>query len=569
MAYKALYREWRPDVFEEVVGQEHITSTLKNQIKNNKIAHAYLFSGIRGTGKTSTAKIFARAINCLNPNDNDPCNECEICKGILKESIMDVVEIDAASNNGVDNIREIRENVKYPPSKANYKVYIIDEVHMLSQGAFNALLKTLEEPPEYVVFILATTEPQKIPATILSRCQRFDFKRVTKDNIVKRLKFICNKLDIDIEDKAVELIVQSSDGAVRDALSRMDQCISFSGENITYEDVLNSLGLVNDTYMFDIVNSIIEEDFTSTLVFVNEILNDGKDVGQFIKDLIKHYRNIMIAKVSNDPSKVIDSNEDKLEKLLNQSQKLDTNNIIRHLNILSKAESDIKWASSPRIDLELALVKLLNPEYDDSKEALVKRIESLETEIKLLTSGKIQIATSNQNITPAKTNTLAQTHTTSNRPSTMESSDKVSTIKETAGETITKPIDKNEDVVTSDISFPIIRDNWSNILADIKKRKITIHAFLLEGKPIGTQNNFLLITFNDGFGFHKDATNKRENAEIIESSILKVTNQKVKIKCIMIDEASDVRVDKVVEVTNEDKVKKYFDNHNTKLEIVD
>ena len=230
--HKALYRVYRPKTFEDVVGQEHIVKTLKNQIKNNNIGHAYLFSGTRGTGKTSTAKIFARAVNCLNPINEEPCNECEICRDTLNDNIMDVVEIDAASNNSVDDIRELRESVKYTPSKAKYKVYIIDEVHMLSQGAFNALLKTLEEPPSYVIFILATTEPHKIPATILSRCQRFDFKRVSSKDIAARMAYICEKEDIEVEDKALNLIARNSQGALRDALSILDQCMSFGNDKI-------------------------------------------------------------------------------------------------------------------------------------------------------------------------------------------------------------------------------------------------------------------------------------------------------------------------------------------------
>ena len=258
--HKALYRVYRPKTFEDVVGQEHIVKTLKNQIKNNNIGHAYLFSGTRGTGKTSTAKIFARAVNCLNPINEEPCNECEICIDTLNDNIMDIVEIDAASNNSVDDIRELRESVKYTPSKAKYKVYIIDEVHMLSQGAFNALLKTLEEPPSYVIFILATTEPHKIPATILSRCQRFDFKRVSSKDIADRMSYICEKENIQAEDKALSLIARNSQGALRDALSILDQCMSFGNEKIEHNDVIELLGTVNIDELFELSQSIIDCD---------------------------------------------------------------------------------------------------------------------------------------------------------------------------------------------------------------------------------------------------------------------------------------------------------------------
>ena len=262
--HKALYRAYRPQNFEDVVGQQHIIRTLKNQIENNNVGHAYLFAGTRGTGKTSTAKIFARAVNCVQSKDQEPCNECEVCKDIINDNIMDVVEIDAASNNSVDDIRELRESVKYSPTKAKYKVYIIDEVHMLSQGAFNALLKTLEEPPSYIIFILATTEPHKIPATILSRCQRFDFKRVTVNDMSERMKKICNEENIEVEDKALNLIARNAQGALRDALSILDQCISFGGNKIEYKDVVELLGTVNIEQLFEMSQFIINQDTKSS-----------------------------------------------------------------------------------------------------------------------------------------------------------------------------------------------------------------------------------------------------------------------------------------------------------------
>ena len=289
--HKALYRVYRPKTFGDVVGQEHIVKTLKNQIKNNNIGHAYLFSGTRGTGKTSTAKIFARAVNCLNPINEEPCNECEICIDTLNDNIMDIVEIDAASNNSVDDIRELRESVKYTPSKAKYKVYIIDEVHMLSQGAFNALLKTLEEPPSYVIFILATTEPHKIPATILSRCQRFDFKRVSSKDIASRMSYICKKENIEAEEKALSLIARNSQGALRDALSILDQCMSFGNEKIEYNDVIELLGTVNIDELFELSQSIIDENTKKSLEILNEFIIWGKDIRNLINDLIDHFRN--------------------------------------------------------------------------------------------------------------------------------------------------------------------------------------------------------------------------------------------------------------------------------------
>src|SRR5690554_3529567 len=290
--YQALYRQYRPKTFDEVLGQEHITTTLKNQIQKGNIGHAYLFSGTKGTGKTSTAKIFSRAVNCLNPVEGNPCNECEICKGILDESIMDIIEMDAASNNSVDDIRELRDKVVYPPSRARYKIYIVDEVHMLSKGAFNALLKTLEEPPKHLIFILATTEMERLPQTILSRCQRFDFKRILNKDIVANMEKICSELNIPVEEKVLRLIARNSDGAMRDALSLLDQCISYKDKELTYEDAIKILGIADNSLLFKMCDSIIYNDMESSIKMVNHIIQEGKDISQFLKDTIHHYRNL-------------------------------------------------------------------------------------------------------------------------------------------------------------------------------------------------------------------------------------------------------------------------------------
>ena len=298
MAYTALYRKFRPTTFSEMVGQEHITRTLRNQIIADRVGHAYLFNGGRGTGKTSSAKILARAINCLNPKDGEPCNECEICKGALNGSLTDIVEMDAASNNSVEDIRSIREEVNFLPTKAKYRVYIIDEVHMLSPGAFNALLKTLEEPPEHVKFILATTEPQKLPATILSRCQRFDFKRISNEDIIKRLKIVCDESKIEITDGALNIIAVLSEGAMRDALSILERCIQ-DGENKIDEDKIKDLvGIPKITFVHSIVDSIIEYDIDNALKNMQDILDDGKDLNNFLWEIIKYVKDVLIYKTS-------------------------------------------------------------------------------------------------------------------------------------------------------------------------------------------------------------------------------------------------------------------------------
>ena len=375
--HKALYRVYRPQIFEDVIGQEHITKTLRNQIDSDNIGHAYLFSGTRGTGKTSTAKIFARAVNCLNSVDQEPCNECEVCKDILSDNIMDVVEIDAASNNSVDDIRELRESVKYSPTKAKYKVYIIDEVHMLSQGAFNALLKTLEEPPSYVIFILATTEPHKIPATILSRCQRFDFKRVTVKDITLRMKRICTEENIEVEEKALNLIARNSQGALRDALSILDQCISFGDNKIDYKDVVELLGTVNIEQLFDLAKYIIDQNTRESLKILNEFIVWGKDIRNLINDLIDHFRNLMICKVSNDLDEIIALPEETIDQLKAQAETVNNNDLIRILNILSETQDNIRVASNPRVVAEITMMKIAQPMFDESKESSYKKNREL------------------------------------------------------------------------------------------------------------------------------------------------------------------------------------------------
>lgn len=393
--HKALYRKYRPTRFEDVIGQDHIVKTLKNQIANDNLGHAYIFSGTRGTGKTSTAKIFSRAINCNDLIDEEPCNECEICRLILSDSIMDIVEIDAASNNSVDDIRELRENVKYSPTNAKYKVYIIDEVHMLSQGAFNALLKTLEEPPSYAIFILATTEPQKIPATIISRCQKFDFKRVNVKDMTFRMKYICDKEDIKFDDKALNLIARNSQGALRDALSILDQCISFSDNNILYEDVIEILGTANVEDIFEIAKNIMIQNTKEMMRLVDEFIMWGKDIKNLIDDLLEHFRNIMICKVSDDLEDIISYHEELIDMLKEQSKNVSIDELIRIINILSKTQVSLKGSNNQRVLVEINLIKLSQPKFDESYEAIFKRIEVLEEKlsgdkVKLVSYDKVE-----------------------------------------------------------------------------------------------------------------------------------------------------------------------------------
>lgn len=381
MAHQAIYRKWRPMVFDDIVGQGHITQTLKNQIINDKVGHAYLFCGTRGTGKTTCAKVFSRAVNCINPQDGNPCNECEICKGIIDESILDVKEIDAASNNGVDNIREIREDVRYVSTNAKYTVYIIDEVHMLSSGAFNALLKTLEEPPEHVIFILATTEAHKVPQTILSRCQRFDFKRIQPSDIILRMKEIAHGDSLNITDDAFKLLASLADGSMRDGLSILERVVSACGNEITAENITSTLGISASESIFKIISAISDGNVNNIIEVIDTLMSDGKDLKVFIDSLIKTFRDMLICKISDSPDDVLDYTAEDMVKLKSLADKMSFEKLSHSAAALSDTQADTRWVKAPRIIYELALIKLARPEFDSSPAALTDRLASLENKV--------------------------------------------------------------------------------------------------------------------------------------------------------------------------------------------
>ena len=375
--YQALYRKWRPMTFDDVVGQNHITETLKHELASEKIGHAYLFCGTRGTGKTTTAKIFSRAVNCENPKDGEPCNVCDTCKGIIDGRIMDVYEMDAASNNGVDAIRNLREEVIYTPAGCKYKVYIIDEVHMLTIQAFNALLKTLEEPPEHALFILATTEPQKIPQTILSRCQRYDFKRIGVDDIAGRLKKVAAAEGINATEDALELIAEIGDGSMRDALSVLDRCSAF-GEELRRENVSEIVGIVDERVLFDITEDVISNNVSGAIAKLDGLLNMGKDVLTFFEDYIEHLRSVLLCNECEKPEKVLEKSPEAIEKYKSQAEKLTATQLIYGITVLNEYHGRAKSMAIPRIAAEVALIKFCKPKYSSEVDALNARIEKLE-----------------------------------------------------------------------------------------------------------------------------------------------------------------------------------------------
>ena len=379
MSYTALYRKFRPENFKDVKGQDHIVTTLKNQIAADRIGHAYLFCGTRGTGKTTIAKLFAKTINCENPQDGNPCGECNSCKAIAAGASMNVMEIDAASNNGVENIREIISDVSYSPANGRFKVYIIDEVHMLSIGAFNALLKTLEEPPSYCIFILATTEVHKIPITILSRCQRYDFKRITIDTITNRLHELMETEHVEVEEKALRYVAKTADGSMRDALSLLDQCIAFHfGQKLTYDMVLDVLGAVDTVVFSRLLREILDRNVLGCIALLEEIVMQGRELTQFVSDFTWYLRNLLIVKTTDDVEDVLDVSTDNKNRLMEEADMTDAESIIRFIRIFSELSGTIRYAGQKRIMIEIALIKLCKPQMEIQTDSLLDRIRALE-----------------------------------------------------------------------------------------------------------------------------------------------------------------------------------------------
>lgn len=401
MSYTALYRKWRPVSFEDVKGQDPIVQTLKNQITSDRIGHAYLFCGTRGTGKTSIAKIFARAVNCEHPAEGSPCNECSACRAILTGSSMNVVEIDAASNNGVENIRDIRDQVQYPPTEGRYRVYIIDEVHMLSIGAFNALLKTLEEPPPYVIFILATTEAHKIPITILSRCQRYDFKRISLDTIADRLGELTRAEHIDVQDKALKYIAKAADGSLRDGLSLLDQCVAFHyGKTLTYENTLEVLGAVDSGVFSRMFQAVTEGRTKECICILEEIVVQGRELAQFVTDFIWYMRNLLLLQSADDAEGLLDVSEENLKQLKTDGEKTDGPTLMRYIRVFSELSNQLRYASQKRVLLEVALIKLTHPVMEPNLDSILQRLGNLEALMENPEAGRMAVSPSGPSYGP-------------------------------------------------------------------------------------------------------------------------------------------------------------------------
>ena len=512
MGYVALYREWRPKIFEDVVGQEHISRTLQNAIKNNRIAHAYLFCGPRGTGKTSSAKVFAKALNCQQGPTVSPCNQCENCLGINQSTSMDVLEIDAASNRGIDEIRDLRDKVKFSPTEGKFKVYIIDEVHMLTTEAFNALLKTLEEPPQHVVFILATTEPHKIPMTILSRCQRFDFRRITTEAIVKRLELVAAHNGTKVAGEALLLIARAAEGGMRDALSLLDQCIAFSGDDVTIEEVNGVLGAVSTDLLLATAQSLVEYDTTRALQIINNLVLQGKDIKQYAKDLMEHLRNLLLVKVCSDVSGMLAMTEEAMTELQQQAGLFSQGRLESLIALLSDVEREMKWSTQPRLLLELSFIRgnkqgdggrveitqSQSPDLLDKLAELERKLAQLQAQID---GGAVVPATRQERkSSPAKGSVRA------NRLSINMADNQPEELR-------------------------LYQENWPAILEGVRRSKVTVHALLINGTPGHFQKDVLTLVFPEENSFHLERLEQEDNRRVVQQVIKKITGQEMRLRC--------------------------------------
>ena len=516
MSYTALYRKFRPDSFQDVKGQDAIVRTLKNQIRAQRIGHAYLFCGTRGTGKTTVAKILAKAVNCEHPIDGNPCNECETCKAIAAGNSMNVIEIDAASNNGVDNIREIREEVAYSPTSGKYKVYIIDEVHMLSIGAFNALLKTLEEPPSYVIFILATTEAHKIPITILSRCQRYDFKRIARTTIVDRLRELLDEEQVEVEDKALRYIAKKGDGSMRDALSLLDQCIAFYlGEKLTYEHVLDVLGAVDTDEFSKLLREVLDGDVTQVILHLENMIMQGRDLTQLVNDFTWYLRNLLLLKSSDNMEDVLDVSAENLEQLKEEAAMVRDDTLMRYIRIFSELQNQIKYAGSKRVMLEVALIKLCRPQMEQDQLSVLERVRRLE---KQLASGVVVRQQDTGGYTP-EGNFDYQNPVNVAAPGGIDPDG-------TAGST--DPA-KLQQAAPEDLQK--IVGMWRTILAQTSGRFRVVLASAVPKFNTEKEDGTLYIVFSDFLG--ETYVNDPKKAEVLEQIIAAKTGRKVKVKMIL------------------------------------
>ena len=526
MEHQSLYRKWRPQTFEDIIGQKHITQTLINAISLNRISHAYIFSGPRGVGKTTTARILAKSLNCEKGPTPHPCNKCERCIRITNGYSMDVMEIDGASNNGVDSIRELRSKVNFAPAEGRYKIYIIDEVHMLSQGAFNALLKTLEEPPPHVIFIFATTDSHKIPDTILSRCQWFNFRRISLADIVTKLKMIVKDEKLNIDDKTLNIIARSSTGSMRDAESALDQIIAYCGKDITSQSVREVLGIIEEEVFFYFMEAIIKNDTLRGIEIINRTSDLGEDASQFIKNLMEYVHNLSLAKVCQKEILNLKGiiTEDR-ERLLKQSKKIKLEKLFNIVNYLTEVERKMRYTRHPWILLEMLVIKFTAGENYFLKEVKEEKDKHFSD-----FSAKKNVSGSDEK----------NTVTREEAPPKKKIRDKVKTKEDS-------PTQAKE--VSADLDF---NQAWTKILNKIKKTKMAVYSFIIANNLITIENNKLIIGFNKKYTFHKESLEKQNNKILLQDLIKEETGRFLAIECIIND---NIKEDSFLEVDQENKKK--------------
>ncbi|NMA67859.1 MAG: DNA polymerase III subunit gamma/tau, partial [Desulfitobacterium sp.] len=532
MAYLALYREWRPTKFQEMVGQEHVTKTLANAIQQGKVAHAYLFSGPRGTGKTTAAKIMAKALNCEQLTGAEPCNECSSCLSINQGNAMEVMEIDAASNRGIDEIRDLREKVRLSAGERRYKVYIIDEVHMLTTEAFNALLKTLEEPPERVIFILATTEVHKIPLTILSRVQRFEFHRISIDKIQSHLEKVCLSIGRDVEPEAIQIIAQKSEGGLRDALSILDQCLLLDGK-LGVKQVYQVLGMVGEEFCAKLVDRLIVQDYAQTLEHLAEGINQGMDPRQVIRELLDYLRQGLLYIATSQFTQTAPHLQ---EKLVEQCQQIGLKKILKWISILLQGEGQLKFATNARLAAELLLVQVIYDSNENTSEDIAEvsqKLQELEDNIKNLSMISTQEKYPIKNKRSSQVNYHTQENTFLDQvKAPLNKPDKKENLpNKPANDTLkTAPVSQREN---RGLTLEVIENRWPEVLEEVNKIKKSTHAFLMEGRPCELTGNKLVIVFKDGLSFHKDKVNQKENKETIEKVLENIFGSSLQLSSIL------------------------------------
>lgn len=520
MTYLVMARKYRPQTFEEVVGQSHVTTTLKHAIQANRISHAYLFTGPRGTGKTTVARILAKALNCKEGPTPKPCNRCDSCKEITIGRSLDVVEIDGASNNSVDDIRTLRENIRYVPTQQKYKVYIIDEVHMLSDSAFNALLKTLEEPPAHAIFVFATTEPHKVPQTVLSRCQRFDFRRIPTSDLVETIQTIAKKENVEIAKEASYVLARRADGSLRDVLSLLDQVIAYGGEAesgqqektiVTPELVGETLGLVDQDKLFEITDAVAQKDTAKGISILNQLIDSGADLPEFVNSLIQHLRNLLISKIAGSSTVLFDLSDDYIRKYKEKGSEFSETDLLRMIKAVADLNQNLKRTSDPRILLEMTLMKLFKMESSVSLEEVLKKLDLLEG----CQPGSIELKQ------------VRKQEGTSARPPS--SSSQGQSFKAEAA-----PLSVSEDQESPPLTRPLsveeIQAGWNQVLGRIKKKKLSLWSLLKDGEVTGLADDMLTVEFHNGRNFHKKQAERKENFSLIQKVLGDVFDQPLRLK---------------------------------------